>query len=66
MVMSPKYNLWSIKKKLNIMINFDKVTGANTHEYNPHRPQIPDYPYRILTTCRSGLEEKNSFNKLNK
>ena len=48
------------------MINFDKVTGANTHEYNPHRPQIPDYPYRILTTCRSGLEETNSFNKLNK
>ena len=30
------------------MINFDDVTKENIKEHNPHLPQIPYHPYRIL------------------
>ena len=30
------------------MIDFDDVIKEETKEHNPHWPQIPDHPYRIL------------------
>ena len=39
---------------INIIINFDEVTGENTQERNPRWPQIPDYRYRILIAADSG------------
>ena len=38
----------SNKKKLNVMIYFDKVKAENTQEHNPQCLQIPAHPYRIL------------------
>ena len=32
------------------MINFDDVTKEETKEHDANQPQIPDHPYRILTT----------------
>ena len=35
-------------EKLNIMINFDDVTGKNTEEQSPRWSQVLDHPYKIL------------------
>ena len=43
------------------MINFDNVTKENIEEHNPHWPQIPDYPYRILIIGGFGSEKTNSL-----
>ena len=43
------------------MINFDDVTKENINEHNPDWPQIPDHPYRILTTGGSGSGKTNSL-----
>ena len=40
-----------------MMINLDEVTGENTKENNPHWPQIPNHPYRILIVDGSGSEK---------
>ena len=38
-----RQNCWICKnKKLNIMINFEDVTGKNREEHNPNWPQIPE------------------------
>ena len=42
------------------MINFD-VTKENIEEHNPHWPQIPDYPCRILIIGGFGSEKTNSL-----
>ena len=31
------------------VINFDDVVKENIKRHNPNWPQIPKYPYRILT-----------------
>ena len=38
------------------MIDHHDVTTENTRKSNPHWPQIPDHPYRILIVgrCESG------------
>ena len=41
--------------KVNVMINFDEVTGVNTQEHNPHWSLIPDHSYRIIIAGRSRL-----------
>ena len=48
------------------MINFDDVTKVKIKEHNPNWPQIPDYPYRILTIggSRSG-KKMHLFNVIN-
>ena len=30
------------------MINFNDVTRKNKQDHNPHWPQTPDHPFRIL------------------
>ena len=48
------------------MINFDDVIKENIKEHNPHWPQIPDQPYRILIIGDSGSGKTNSlFNLIN-
>ena len=49
------------------MINFDDVVKETIKEHNPHWPQIPDHPYRILIIIRgSGSGKTNSlFNLIN-
>ena len=42
------------------MINFDNVTKENIKEHYPISPEIPDYPYRILTFGGFG-SAKNKF-----
>ena len=46
------------------LINFDDVTQENIKEHNPHWPQIPDHPYRILITGGSGSGKRSSLFKL--
>ena len=41
------------------MINFDDVAKENIKEYNTNRPQIPDYPYKILIIGGSGFGKTN-------
>ena len=36
------------------MIKLDDVTKENIKETNQNWPQIPDHPYRILTTGGAG------------
>ena len=44
------------------MINFDDVVKETIKEHNPHWPQIPDHPYRILIIIRgSGSGKTNSL-----
>ena len=54
------------KKKMNIMINFDEVTGENIQEPNSQWLQIFDNPYRILIVDDSGSGKINAlFNLTN-
>ena len=41
------------------MINFDDVTNENVKEHNPHWPQNPDQPQRILIIGGSGSVKIN-------
>ena len=43
------------------MINFDDVAKENIKDHNPNRPQIPDYPYKILIIGGSGFGKTNSL-----
>ena len=43
------------------MINFDHVIKENMKEHNPNWPEIPDYPYRILTVGGFGHGKTNSL-----
>ena len=43
------------------MINFDDVIKENMEEHNANWPQIPHYPYRILTNGVSGHGKKKSL-----
>ena len=43
------------------MINFDDNTKENIKEHNWNWPQIPDYPYIILTIWGSGSGKSNSL-----
>ena len=45
---------------MNIMINFEEVAGEYSQEHNPHWPQIPDHPNRILIIGGSGSGETNA------
>ena len=48
-------------KILNIIIDFDEVTGQNTQEHNTHWPKIPNHPYKILTVGGFGSGETNAL-----
>ena len=43
------------------MFNFDYITKKEIKEHNPNRPEIPDYPYRILITANSGSGKTNAL-----
>ena len=43
------------------IIIFDNVIKENIKEHNPNWPWIPDHPYTILITWRSGLGKTNSL-----
>ena len=43
------------------MFNFDYITKKEIKEHNPNRPEIPDYPYRILIIANSGSGKTNAF-----
>ena len=47
------------KTKLNIVINFDQVTGKNTQRHSPRLPQISNHPYRSLIEGASGSVKTN-------
>ena len=62
MVISIEQNLWNTKKKkkkMNTMINFDKLRRENTQEHNPRWLQIKDYPYRIILVKCFGTGRAN-------
>ena len=42
------------------MINLNKVKGENSRKGNPHWPQIPDHPYRILIVGECGSGKTNA------
>ena len=46
------------------MIDFDDVVKENIKEHNPNWLQIPNHPYRILTTggCGSGKTKLSNPN----
>ena len=53
-------------KVIQKMINFDDVIKEETKEHNTSWIQIPDHPYRMLTTGGSGSRKTNSlFNLIN-
>ena len=41
------------------MINFDDVRKENIKEHDLNLPQIPHYPYRLLTIGGSGSGKTN-------
>ena len=43
------------------MIKFDDVIKENREEHNPNQLQIPDHPYKILTTGGSGPEKQVQY-----
>ena len=43
------------------MFNFDYITKKEIKEHNPNRPEIPDYPYRILIIANSGSGKTNAL-----
>ena len=43
------------------MFNFDYITKEEIKEHNPNRPEIPDYPYRMLIIANSGSEKTNAL-----
>ena len=61
-------------EKINLMINFDEVTGENTQEHNLRWPKNPNHRYRILIVggLRSGemnsllnlIEDQADFDKI--
>lgn len=48
-------------KKLNIIINFDGVTGENTQKNDPRWPQISDHQYRKVITGECGSGKTNAL-----
>ena len=43
-------NCWNThKREMNIIINFDIITGINKKKHDTNQPSTPDHPYRILT-----------------
>lgn len=48
-------------EKINIMINFNKVTVENTQEHNPRWSKISNHPYRILIAGSPRLGETISL-----
>lgn len=48
-------------EKINIMINFDKVTVENTQEHNPRWSKISNHSYRILIAGSPTLGETISL-----
>ena len=43
------------------MFNFGYITKKEIKEHNPNRPEIPDYPYRILIIANSGSGKTNAL-----
>ena len=43
------------------MINFDDITGDNTKEHDLGWSNIPDHPYRLLTTGGFGSWKTNTL-----
>ena len=43
------------------MFYFDYITKKEIKEHNPNRPEIPDYPYRILIIANSGSGKTNAL-----
>ena len=47
------------------MANFDNILKEITKEHNSSYPQIPDHPYRILTTGGSGSTKRKIITESN-
>ena len=43
------------------MFNLDNIINENNEEHNEKWPYIPDHPYRILITGRSGSGKTNTL-----
>ena len=48
------------------MANIDNILKEITKEHNSSYPQIPDHPYRILTTGDSGSAKRKIIAESNK
>ena len=48
------------------MANIDNILKEVTKEHNSSYPQIPDHPYRILTTGGSGSAKRKIITESNK
>ena len=46
------------------MINFDNYVNENRTEHKKNWPCIPDHPYRIIITGRSGSGKTNLLSNL--
>ena len=49
----------NIVKQYKKIIKLDDVIKEETKEYSPNKPQIPDYPYSILTVRGSRSRKIN-------
>ena len=52
-----KRNKTSENRELNMVLNFDEITGQNTKEHNPNWNQILHDPHKILIVHSSGSGE---------
>lgn len=59
-----KRNKTSENRELNMVLNFDEITGQNTKEHNPNWNQILHNPHRILIVHSSGSGQTNALLKL--
>lgn len=59
-----KRNKTSENRELNMVLNFDEITGQNTKEQNPNWNQILHHPHRILIVHSSGSGQTNALLKL--
>lgn len=46
---------------MNILINYDEVTGENAQEHSPLKPQISGYPHKLLIKGGSGARKTNTI-----
>lgn len=59
-----KRNKTSENRELNMVLNFDEITGQNAKEHNLNWNQILHHPHRILIVHSSGSGQTNALLKL--